>query len=320
MKTSLNLMCVGLFALSSAPGQMQTSQYARGVPVHGELESPRVIAGNITVELAATGSSRSESTTVNPDGRFEFSSVASGAYWLRVVGADGRVMHEEAVTINGSQQLLTIRMKNEQSANRAAGNTVSMQQLTHKVPRQAQKAYDKGRQAAIKGDERAAADFYTQAVTADPEFVDAYNELGAADVALGQLPEAAEQFQKAVELAPEHRLALPNLSIVLAKMRRFREAADVARRALRVVPGMAKMQYILAIGLLDEHKGSPEAIKNLQSAATEIPKAHLVAAEVLAEAGRRDEAALELEEYLRTQPADDAERGRVQARLAELRP
>jgi tetratricopeptide (TPR) repeat protein len=123
-----------------------------------------------------------------------------------------------------------------------------------------------------------------------------------------------------VELAPEHRLALPNLSIVLAKMRRFREAADVARRALRVVPGMAKMQYILAIGLLDEHKGSPEAIKNLQSAATEIPKAHLVAAEVLAEAGRRDEAALELEEYLRTQPADDAERGRVQARLAELRP
>jgi tetratricopeptide (TPR) repeat protein len=255
---------------------------------------------------------------VSPDGRFEFSSVSAGTYWLRVLGGDGRVLHEETVNVS-AQQFLTVRLNPDQRADRAAGSSVSMQQLAHKVPRPAQKAYDKGLRAASKGDQHAAAELFGQAVAADPEFADAHNELGAADVALGRLPEAAEQFQKAVDLAPEHRLALPNLSIVLAKMKRFQEAAEVARRALRVVPGMAQMQFILAIGLLSEHKESQEALRNLRSAAPEIPKAHVVAAQALLDSGKRDEAALELEEYLKAHPAKDAERAKVEALLAEIR-
>jgi predicted Zn-dependent protease len=60
-------------------------------------------------------------------------------------------------------------------------------------------------------------------------------------------------------------------------------------------------------------------LNNLRRAAPDIPKAHIVAAEVFANTGRPDEAVLELEEYLRVQPADDKERPKVQARLAELR-
>src|SRR5207253_969361 len=143
-----------------------------------------------------------------------------------------------------------------------------------KVPRQAQKAYDKGRQAALKGDQHAAEGFFQQAVDADPEFVDAHNELGASEVALGELPAAVEQFQKALNLVPEHRLALPNLSIVLAKLKRFHEAGEVARRALLVLPGEARMHYILALSLLAENKQTTEALNNLHRASTEIPKAH----------------------------------------------
>jgi tetratricopeptide (TPR) repeat protein len=320
MRKSLHLLCAGAFALVAGSAQMQSyPQNSRGIPVHGEIESGTVISGNVTVELAATGASRGDTTPVSPDGRFEFQSIAAGTYWLRVVAGDGRVIHEEAVTINGSQQMLQVRLSADQKANRADGSSISMQQLTHKVPRAAQKAYEKGLHAASKGDQRMAADFFSQAVDADPEFVDAHNELGAAEVKLGQLPEAAEQFQKAIDLAPEHRMALPNLSIVLAKMRRFGEAGEVARRALRVVPGMAQMQYILALGLLSEHKEPQEAIRNLRSAAHEIPKAHIVAAEALVECGKRDEAALELEQYLSTQPPNDAERAKVEAALAELR-
>ena len=213
----------------------------------------------------------------------------------------------------------SIRLNTQSSANRSAGSTVSLQQLTHKVPRQAQKAYDKGRQAAHKGDQHAAEGFFRQAVEADPEFVDAHNELGASEVALGELPEAAEQFQKAIELVPEHRLALPNLSVVLAKLKRFHEAGEVARRALVVLPGEPRMHYILALSLLAENKQTPEVLNNLRRAAPDIPKAHIVAAEVFANTGRPDEAVLELEEYLRVQPADDKERPKVEARLAELR-
>ena len=108
-------------------------------------------------------------------------------------------------------------------------------------------------------------------------------------------------------------------SIVLAKMRRFHEAAEVARRALRVLPGMAKMQYLLAVCLLADHKESAEAIKNLRSASAEIPKAHLVAAEALVDDGKPDEAVLELEQYLATKPKDEVLRAKVEARITELK-
>ena len=320
MRSALNSVCAGLVLLVVASAQIQPSaQIGRGVPVRGEIETGIVLTGNVTVELASSGTARSESAPVTPDGRFEFSSVATGAYWLRVIAGNGRVLHEEAVSINGSQPTLTIHIKDEQRANRSSESTISYQQLTHKVPRQAQKAYDKGLQSASKGDARAAAEFFGEAVAVDPEFVDAHNELGAADEKMGKLPEAAEQFQKAIDLAPEHHLALPNLSIVLAKMRRFHEAAEVARRALRVLPGMAKMQYLLAVCLLADHKEPAEAIKNLRSASAEIPKAHLVAAEALVDEGKTDEAVLELEQYLATKPKDEALRAKVEARITELK-
>ena len=278
-----------------------------------------MVTSSLTVELSSNGGGIAQTASVNPDGSFEFPSAAPGVYWLRVSAGAGSVIHEELVNVSAGE-LLNIRLKNQSSANRSSEPSISIRQLTHKVPRAAQKAFDRGRQAAAKGDQNAASEAFRQAIAADPEFVDAYNELGASEVALGHLPQAAEQFQKAIDLVPEHRFALPNLSIVLAKMQRFHEAGIVARRALQVVPGAGgKMHYILAFGLLADHAEPQEAITNLQLAAMEIPKAHIVAADVLVQCGRRAEAVKELEEYLRVQPADDAERRKVEARLAELK-
>jgi tetratricopeptide (TPR) repeat protein len=320
MKTCLRWMCVVMIALAAALAQPQSSSPAsRGYAVRGEISSGSVVTSTLTVELTSSSSSFSDTATVNGDGTFEFRSAPPGTYWLRVFAGAGGVIHEELVSVGSPGQILSVRLNERSSANRSAGSTVSLHQLTHKVPRQAQKAYDKGRQAAHKGDQHAAQGFFQQAVDADPEFVEAHNELGASEVALGELPAAAEQFQKAIDIVPEHPLALPNLSIVLAKLKRLHEAGEVARRALLVLPGDSRMHYILALSLLAENKQTTEALNSLHRASTDIPKAHIVAAEVLANTGRRDEAVLELEEYLRVQPTDDKERPTVEARLAELR-
>src|SRR5207244_6051795 len=102
-------------------------------------------------------------------------------------------------------------------------------------------------QAATKRSYLSAVESFRQAVALDPEFSDAYNELAAAEAELGDLSRAADDFQKAIDLDPEHPLALPNLSIVLAKMARYREAGAVARLALKVAPGSCKIHYILAV-------------------------------------------------------------------------
>jgi len=156
-------------------------------------------------------------------------------------------------------------------------------------------------------------------VAIDPEFADAYTNLGAAQVSLGQFEQAVGQFERAVELVPEHTLAISNLSIVLCKLKRFDEAGQAARQALRYDPSLLKMRYILAISLTTRQGHEAEALDNLERAAAEIPKARLLAADVLAQEGRRDDAARQLEQYLHSVPERDAERKSVEERLAQLR-
>ena len=56
------------------------------------------------------------------------------------------------------------------------------------------KVYDKGRIAAARGNRREALMYFREAVTLDPEFAAAYNDLGAVYLAQGELSHAAEQF------------------------------------------------------------------------------------------------------------------------------
>jgi cytochrome c-type biogenesis protein CcmH/NrfG len=101
-------------------------------------------------------------------------------------------------------------------------------------------------------------------------------------------------------------------------MQRFDEAKPVARSALRIDPANATVHFVLAISLIGGSEGSEEALDHLQRAAPEIPMAHVFAAQLLINNGRRDEARTHLEEYLRTSPADDAHRSKVQAMLQQL--
>jgi len=241
---------------------------------------------------------------------------------LRVLSAAGVTLHTEQVVIRDAGQPLSIRIEAPASANRAmgggGGSTVSLRQLTHKVPPSAQSAFTKGERDALKGNYKEAAELFKQAIALDPEFADAYNELAAAEASLGDLSKSADDFQKAVDLDPEHRYALPNLAIVLAKLSRFPEAGDVARRALKVVPGSGKLHYILAVSMMEENGDFDEIIRHLGRATEEVPRAHLVAADLLIQKGRRDDAVRHLEDYLIAAKPDDEYRPKVQARLIEL--
>ena len=189
----------------------------------------------------------------------------------------------------------------------------------HQIPADAMNAYDKGRCAAGQGNGQQAMMYFRQALALDPQFADAYNDLGAVYLTRGELSQAAGQFQKTIDLAPEHRLALSNLSIALIRMNRYREAGEAARRALALEPGQARVHLILAASLLAQAGITAEAVAHLERASAEIPKAHLLAAGVLAKAGRRQEAVDHLEEYLRVAAPQDAERSKAKAWLAHLR-
>jgi tetratricopeptide (TPR) repeat protein len=129
---------------------------------------------------------------------------------------------------------------------------------------------------------------------------------------------ASEDFQQAINLEPDHDQAVANLSIALFRLQRFRDAEQVARRSLKLNPTRSKLRYVLGMSIVTDGGDKTEALFNLQRAAADVPEAHLLAAKLLAESGRRDEAAKHLDDYLRTAPQSGISRDKVEAWLAQL--
>jgi tetratricopeptide (TPR) repeat protein len=290
-----------------------------GTAVRGEVSSENVIVGSLTVELVAPNRPGVIRTSVEGGGSFEFDGLTPGQYQLRFSGAGGQILYEEPVLISGGFQTLTIRIPGKANDEQAKDATVSIRQLEHKVPSQAQKEFASGKAASSKGDQTVALDHFQKAAQIDPEFADAFTGIGISDMALGKLQQAADQFQKAVNLVPDHVGALANLSIVLCRLEHYHEAGEAARRALKLDPRLSKIRYVLGLSLATEGGDQAEALDNLQRAAAEVPKAHLLAAKILAGTDRREDAAKQVEDYLRSSPQGDTDRPKIEAWLEQLR-
>jgi tetratricopeptide (TPR) repeat protein len=307
-------------ALALAGLLAQAPDQNAGYRVRGEISPVTPGMGSLTIELTPSGGGLTERASVQGDGTFEIHAAQPGVYEFRLTGAGGAVLHQETVVVAGGNPLLSIRLAEVQASTHPAEGTVSLHQLAHKVPPQARKAFDKGQQAKAKGRHEEATKLFRQATSIDPEFADAFNELGVEESQQGNLANAVEDFQKAVTVVPDHATALSNLSIALAKMRRYDEAYATARRALQYMPGSGRLRFVLATSLLLAKGDSDEVLENLERSTGEIPRAHLVAARLLMRRGMRTEALRHVEDYLRVVPTDDQERGKAMAMLAELRP
>jgi tetratricopeptide (TPR) repeat protein len=67
-----------------------------------------------------------------------------------------------------------------------------------------------------QGRMQAAADEYAAVLRADPDHVDAHNNLGVALPRLGRRDEALGHFRRAVQIDPDHQNASRNLRAALA--------------------------------------------------------------------------------------------------------
>ena len=286
--------------------------------VRGSIICSQPIVGGLTVEFSAYNGGPVEHVNVDPDNSFEIHSATPGVHLLEVVDSTGHVLYRDNVSISTGNEQLAVRLSEAPVQAASKGGVISLQQLQHKVPPAARKAFQKGQQAEAKHNLEQARGLFQQAIAEDPEFVDAYNELGAVDAGMKDLPAAAEHFQKAVDLVPEQPIALTNLSIVLAKMQRLQEAGQVARRALQVAPGDERLHYILGASLLSDPAKTDEAMVEFERAAPAVPAAHLLLAELLASRGRSQEAIRHLEDYFAKAAANDPLRPKAVATLAAL--
>jgi tetratricopeptide (TPR) repeat protein len=135
----------------------------------------------------------------------------------------------------------------------------------------------------------------------------AWNNLGLLAAHAGRIEEAIGNFQQALKLSPDHRIALDNLGGAYRQMKRWDDARKTYERALEINPDDAEANYGLAM-VFAHNDDSARAFEGLQKALKlrpDYPEALNNLGILYLRTHRRDEAVASFEECIRVAPAFD---------------
>jgi tetratricopeptide (TPR) repeat protein len=175
--------------------------------------------------------------------------------------------------------------------------TVSVARLRHHTPGKAWAAFFRGLKLANAGAWQQVALELEKAVTIDPAFAEAHNNLGVCDVELKRFDSAAGELRRAIELDPADSVFHGNLSLVLILLHLRPEAEQEARNAVTLDAANSKAQYLLGFLLAQRPETRDKAAEHLSYAAREMPDAHYLLSRIYQDAGQTSRAGAELERY-----------------------
>lgn len=107
------------------------------------------------------------------------------------------------------------------------------------------------------GRHQASCDDWRRVTALSPASGEAFAQLGAAQLAAGQIDGALATFTRATALSPDDAGAQYNLGLLLLQSRRTEEAVEHLRAAVDARPGFAEAHYHLAVGFF--MLGQPDA-------------------------------------------------------------
>jgi Tfp pilus assembly protein PilF len=278
------------------------------------LFPPGQSISQVKVNLESVSSFGSMSTATDQDGTFRFRGLRPGTYTVVVDAGSQYEKSREPLTIEpGSriaQVVVELHFKADSSNPAFAG-----------VPQNALSLYQKGTAAAHKGDNKAAAEFFSQAVAAHPGFVLALSELALQYMKLNQMDKAGEAYEALLKLKPNDAGAHLNLGIVMFNKKKFEDAEMHLRKALELNSSGPTGHYYLGLTLISlkrYNEALPEFETTVANGGENLALAHKYLGGLYMSAHKNKEAADELEKYLKLDPkAPDADR--IKGTIKELR-
>ena len=137
-----------------------------------------------------------------------------------------------------------------------------------------------------------AENYWRESIQLQPDFIDAYNNLGILLKGLNRLQEAEAMFRSVATIRPDQPQAYNNLGAVLYGLRRLDEAETAYRQALALRPDYAEALYNLGIVLYDYRRFGEAEAAYRQSLAVrpDCAEVHNNLGNVLRELGRVSEA------------------------------
>lgn len=268
------------------------------------------------------------------NGSFMFRSLRSGSYTVIIEGGDFFEEARETLYIEPTitdartnmsigplsrPYTLQIYLRPKQPGSPVKTGVLNAALAT--VPKAALDHYERGVQAAGRGETDKAIDDLRRAVGLHPNFGLALNELGVLYLRKGQLDKAAEALTKVLQLSPDAAEPSLNYGIVLLQQKKFAEAEKQLRDAVRKNEHAYTAHLYFGITLIYV-KNYTEAETELRRAITiggaKASQAHYYLGGLYWQTGKHQQAADELETFLKLEPkAANAEK--LRTTIKELR-
>jgi Tfp pilus assembly protein PilF len=288
---TLSAICVFGAAAQFPGGSDQTT-------VRGQVLSDRPIGDAFILELQPlNGSMNKRQTLAGGTGDFHITGVEVGDYNLIVTDHQGGVLFQQLLHIDKTGAPIEVRLP-PSSSSRAPAGAVTLASLQHKVPKPAAREYKAALEARHHADGEAALAHLLKAVSIDPRFAAAHNDIAAQYIDGKRYDSALPELDKAEALDPASIAVQLNRAICLSKMGRLVEAETSARRAVQLDGASPRSRYLLGIILVNQKKFTREALDDLVESSEKYPEARLTAAQILVETGRNIEAREQLSRYL----------------------
>jgi tetratricopeptide (TPR) repeat protein len=263
--------------------------------------------GDIIVNIRSLTGGPFASFLTDWSGHFQVRGLDPGMYEI-VVEEPGHDPVRETLRLDGPSRPLELHLKESNpSPVWRTDYAVSVREL--RIPGKARNAFEKGLERLAKNDAVGSRTQFLRATTAFPNYYEAHYHIGVADLRLGREEEAAQAFQKAIDLSGgRYALAQFALGLLLCRRGEYAEAETVIRRGLDVDGSSATGHLFLSVALFRLNR-LEEAEKSAREALLRKPGfawAYLVLADVH---GRRGEYARQLQNldaYLKLEPEGPA--------------
>jgi tetratricopeptide (TPR) repeat protein len=175
----------------------------------------------------------------------------------------------------------------QKMTDRPSGESVSVARLRHKPVGKAITFFSRGMKLARAGNWPAGANEFARALAIDPNFSEAYGNLGVSDCAMGHYDRAAAELRRAIELDPTTAVHHMNYAYVLIRLDRDKEAQPEAEAGVALNPGNSTAHYLLGFLLVQRPETRARGVQHLEFAAREIPDAQEFLSRVYRLQGKR---------------------------------
>jgi len=175
---------------------------------------------------------------------------------------------------------------------------VTVHQLKHSPPRQARKAYSKGRHYLEKQEFDEAITCLSEAVAIDPEYTAAHNDLAVVYIRRGKTDKAIPLLNSAINIDPYWGLAYFNLVIAYLSANDLSQAETTARRMAAIDAGSPQTGFVLGLSLTMENRFTTETQAALTQGEPMFPEAGLLLGRILAGRGETQAAKVKILAYL----------------------